>query len=404
MASLLIDYENIIKPNNLYRLQEKIKPITHSKHNIGIVLVIKERQLQILKKLPKGEVRVMYINSQEFVDSIQGYAYLIYDKKRKICEIMGIQGFILANVLDSVISGIPNDVTLWVGVSMKNKDIELITEDYVKTGFNNPYICKQSPLGYNYPYYGLCMSRRNDITDDVSSVNDVKYVLEQFRDDLEFCTLTAKFSHKTIKYLRKFSNRGSTVNQDGSISQKEIAGKFITDETNENNVFELKLDKQSFISGVEEGVDVAKGLYNFHTHPQEAYDRHNVKLGWPSAQDYIGFLLSSITNSTILHTVISVEGVYIISIREYWVNKKQGMGGDIVEFINKNCNKRYKPSRTIRWYVDTINSASYQGFPIFKVQYISWDNIKDTFSVSFTKKGNNCFAKEETINNYNNFH
>jgi hypothetical protein len=403
MASLLIDYEKIIKPNNLSRLQSKIKPIPHSKYNIGVVLVVRESQLQILKKIPRGKSRVMYINRGEFVDTIEGYAYLIYDKKRKICEIMGIKGFVLENVLESVISSIPNNVTLCVGISMENKDIEIMTDDYLKSGFNNPYICKQSPLGYNYPYYGLCMSKQNDIIHDSPAVNDVKYVLKQFKDDLEYCKITCKFSLKTIKYLRKFYNRGSTINSDGSISQKEIAGKFIKGDTDENQVFELKLDKQSLIFGLEESVDIVKGLYNFHTHPQEAYDRHNIKLGWPSAQDYIGFLLSSITHSTILHAVISVEGVYIISIQEYWVNKKQGMGKDIVDFINKKCNKRYRPDRTIPWYLNTINSASYKGFPIFKVQYIQWANIKDTFSVSFTKKGNNCFVKDKTFN-YNNFY
>jgi hypothetical protein len=404
MVSLLIDYEKIIKPNNLSNLHEKIKPIPHSKYNIGVVLVVQESQLQILKKIPRGKLRVMYINRKEFVDTIEGYAYLIYDKKRKICEIMGIQGFVLENVLESVISSIPNNVTLCVGISMKNKDIELITDDYLKSGFNNPYICKQSPLGYNYPYYGLCMSKQNDIIHDNSAVNEVKYVLKQFKDDLQCCTITSKFSPKTIKYLRKFYNRGSTINSDGSISQKEIAGRFITGYMDENQVFELKLDKQSLIFGLEEGVDIVKGLYNFHTHPQEAYNRHRIKLGWPSAQDYIGFLLSSITHSTILHAVISVEGVYIISIQEYWVNKKQDMGKDIVDFINKKYNKRRRPDRTIPWYLNSINSESYKGFPIFKVQYIEWGNIKDTFSVSFTKKGTNCFVKDKTFSNYNNFY
>ena len=55
-------------------------------------------------------------------------------------------------------------------------------------------------------------------------------------------------------------------------------------------------------------------MYNFHSHPRNAYKKYNVKLGWPSGQDYIGFLLASIEDGTIFHMVITIEGIYIITL------------------------------------------------------------------------------------------
>ena len=65
----------------------------------------------------------------------------------------------------------------------------------------------------------------------------------------------------------------------------------------------------SLISGIEEEVDAVLNRYNFHTHPREAYIRNNVVKGWPSAQDYLGFI--DLDGNTIFHSVITLEGVYI---------------------------------------------------------------------------------------------
>ena len=53
--------------------------------------------------------------------------------------------------------------------------------------------------------------------------------------------------------------------------------------------------------------------FTFHTHPSEAYLRHNLSLGWPSTQDYITSVYSMI-NGCAAHFVISKEGVYVISL------------------------------------------------------------------------------------------
>ena len=64
------------------------------------------------------------------------------------------------------------------------------------------------------------------------------------------------------------------------------------------------------------------GMYNFHSHPREAYETANVKFGWPSAQDYVGFLMAFLEDGTVMHLVTTIEGMYIMSMSEYCLENK----------------------------------------------------------------------------------
>lgn len=401
MASLLIDFDNIIKSSKLSLLETRIKPIPETKFSLGLVLVVPQDDITALETIPKGKERVQYLNSFNFVKNISGYSYLIYDKKKKVCEIIGMKGSILPKVMESVLSSIPNDVTLWIGVSLDDPNLHLLIHDYVISGFHDPYICTTSPLGFTFNDYSLCMLRQNDIIDN-NAINDIKYVLSQFLTEREgHCTLTAKLSNTSIKYMQQLSKIGSTLNKDGVITQKEIAGKMITGQISKDLVHDLEVDRNSIVSGEEEGVEVIGGLYNFHSHPLEAYKRHNVKLGWPSAQDYIGFLSSCIKFDTILHIVVSIEGFYVISLSNYWVNKKDKLDNSVITFVSEKYDIGYKKGQTSIWYVHTVNKIAYEGYPVFLVQYFPWYKANDTFIIPYHKNGVNCFARQSTTEKFN---
>jgi hypothetical protein len=408
MASLLIDFDNIVKPNKLALLESRVQPIPETMSSLGLVLAISQQQYKALEYIPKGKGRVDYINSPEFVKSITGHAYLIYDKKKRVCEIMGIEGAILAQIIQNALSSIPNDVTLWVGIVLEDQNLDVLIEDYIAAGFHDPYICKASPLGFAFNGYGLCMFRQNDIVDknvtnDVTNdvTNEVKYVLTQFiADQKGICTLKARLSDQAIKYLQQVSKIGSTINNDGVITQKELAGKLLAGKLDSDLTYSLDVDRSSVVSGDEEGVEIIGGLYNFHSHPQEAYSRHNVKLGWPSAQDYVGFLGSSIKHDTILHLVVSLEGFYVISLSEYWVKKKEKIDKNVVSFILEKYDYTYKPGKTSTLYARAVNGISYDGFPLFLVQFIPWYEANASFVVPFHKNGVNCFARQSTAEKY----
>lgn len=415
LKDLLIDYNSIIKPHNLTLLNNRINKPDHVSAGVGVVLVVPSRQIELLETIPLGHERVNYINSVEFVNSIEGYAYIIYDNTRKICEIVDVDGPVsmLRHVIESILTNLPNDTTLWVGIDIDDvrySKFKNTLRQYEREGFGNPHICNSSPLGGlrndNNGSYSLCLLKQNDLeTQDSNISNEVNNVLAQYMNDKKgYCVLTTKLSDKTIKYFRKLSNMGSTMNGDGVITQKEIAGILVTTNVDDSLVYDLDVDKTSIVSGDEEGVNIAGGLYNFHSHPKEAYIRNDVKYGWPSAQDYIGFFSSAVEHDTILHIVVAVEGFYVLSVSSHWVNRKDDVDRSCIEFIAKNYDIRYAETddetHTPVWYVNKINNILYENFPLFVVQYVPWSNASATFSTSYYRNGSNCFARESTFKKY----
>ena len=355
-TGLLIDYNNIIEPNInfLGELSQKIKPVPNNDGFIlGLILIIPEDKLDSLKNMEKGKERILYLNNRGFVDDIKGYTYVKYDTKRKICEFIDEQQVYLPLILESILSNFPNNINIYVGISLNHPNFENIVKKYIKNGFQNPFICRESPTGYKYEPYGLCMIRRNDIIDKKQiSVSNVKYVLEQFQNRNNNCHINVKFTNDTINYLKKISSIGSTINKDGTITQKELAGRFIARQPDSKKIFPLDIDKKSVIAGSEEGVSIKQGIFNFHTHPIEAYDRNDVKIAFPSAQDFVGFLNASKVYSTILHSVVSREGIYVISVNKYWVNK---INKAMINFVRKKYVIGGRRSEDVSRYLDIVN-------------------------------------------------
>ena len=100
-----------------------------------------------------------------------------------------------------------------------------------------------------------------------------------------------------------------------------------------NNINVLDINQDKMIEGEEQGVPIVEALYNFHSHPKEAYITNKVNKAWPSAQDYIGFLLAVLEDNTILHIVVSIEGIYIISLSKYYAGNKDKLSPDVSSFI-----------------------------------------------------------------------
>lgn len=398
---IVIDYTNIIKDNKLLLLKKRINPPPNTELDIGLVIVITKEQYEALQNQPKGHKSLEYINTDTFVNSISGYVYFIYDKYKYKCEIIEIKDQIL-QLVESILYSLPNDIFVFVSISLNDKQLSRKIKDFTASGFHDPYISKISPLGFTFTENRLCMTRKNDIIDNElnnSAENDVKYVLKQFRtyNSSNYCKLQAKLSKKAVKYLKSVSKIGSTINKDGVITQKELAGRLVVGVVRKDLVYELEVDRTSIVYGEEEQVDLVGGLYNFHSHPQEAYDRHKQTVGWPSAQDYIVFFESSLLHDTLLHIVASVEGFYVLSLTKHWCNKKNTyIEKQVKKFILDNYNKCSQKDNTIAWYVSTINRITYEGFPIFQVQYISWNNSETIFSCSYKKNGVNCLARQST--------
>ena len=212
---------------------------------------------------------------------------------------------------------------------------------------------------------------------------------------IEYCTIKARLSDNTIIALKKLCEEPE---KNGEHNEKASSMRAIKE--GETNIYTIEINHDDMIRGDEVGVDIVPGLYNFHTHPRNAYKIYNVKLGWPSGQDYIGFLLAFVEDDTIFHIVATLEGIYIISIHKDWfLNKK--FTEKIGDFINKNYTFSYKEGDTIDGYLNKINGIKYNDSDrIFIVKFFPWKKADNVFTISYAKVYDKCFTCEKEKEKY----
>lgn len=367
MEGLLIDYDNVIKPRNLKAVKLLLDKSPKTKHNTGLILILPK---YIISKLKRVKNKLEYIDTEEFTSSIIHYTYLIFDNKT--CDILSPYLYIDV-ILDTIRIGLPHDIVLKINTT----DVTML-KMYLKYGFHNPYFCD----------LGICVSRKNDL-EKYDATPDIKHLL--LYENCEKCRIRLMFDPETIEKMRKMSKHGLTINKNQTITQKELSGIFDL-KSDEDLTHILAINERSIIYGDEEGVDMVRGLYGFHTHPKEAYERNNVINGWPSPQDYIGFISCSLTFGAILHIIISLEGVYIISLSDWWAANKEHIDDTVKDYIDQFdiC----KNNMSISDYISKINITPYKDFPLFYVIYRNWNDIHQKFSISYGKDKKSCLLRD----------
>ena len=403
MVTLTIDFNNIIKIHNLENIKKRVSPIPISKLKLGLILLIPSEQLKILNSQPKGDKRVQYINTLQFINFIQGYAYTTYDDKKNVCELLRKQNIKMEQIVRELIGVFPNNSLIWDSIPIKSLKFKTITQEYIKAGFSDPHISKLTPEGHKLGSYALCMIKVNNNRTQTNNItNQIKYVLEEFARNIKPCQMKVSLTNDSIIFMRDLQRMGGTLNSDGTITQKEIAGNLRCEKVSDNLVHQLSIDHASLITGKEQGVPIVPGLYNFHSHPAEAYEANNVKVGWPSAQDFLGFLRAFIEDNTILHMVASIEGLYVISMNRYWLLNKNKIDKGVGTFILEKYNFCGVKGLTPVYYTQLINKISIKGYPLFVVQYTPWHEADSIFRVEYVKDNKvNCFTRDKTYKYYN---
>ena len=422
-----------------------------------------------------------------------GHCYITWDTKQNICGIWdvclhrpaarGLGSKLMEAILDILSVNLPDDTILWLGIDMRAKIFDTVASLYAKFGFKSPLISGKDPFGNDWnqslPYGFLSMVRNNDYIDpsDInrdSVMTHIKYIRRNFlninrhiigniitdidQDDDTYmdinyrtssCTLNMIFNKSFAKWLKRLSLSASSLNEDGTVTQKEVSSSFFLDNPKEDKdgqiIWEIVRDiKGNKNIGQEESVWIDEARYNFHTHPREAYLSHKVKVGYPSAQDYITFVKMAVydKNKTIFHCVITVEGIYTISIAEFgvanftklqeFILKDNGVG--ITQFINKNLdinkdevqnniqtkqadkkvgiyyevqsnNQIKQAGKNYSDYVNNmriLNDENSIDQPLFHVSFNTWDDIikGEVISIYYPSLYNQCFIKQKTIKNY----
>ena len=318
MPGLLIEVDKIIKYklNNLINVIEKY-PKTNN--TVGVIFIIDDKSFNRLTGM-SSDLKKSYLNSKKFSNSIKYTQFVIYDKKKRIIELRCPVDY-LNEILYALILFAPRDVTIWSGIVLDKR-----SKIFIQSGFSNPYLTDKSPLGYKFNNKGFAFTKKNiplKYIDTKSSQNVVDYIKSQITR--KSCIIYARFTPKAVKYLKNL-NKSFLVMGNKKLSEKELAGSLkVSKVVNINNriIFELSGVPESVQTGAEVEVDAVWSRYNFHTHPKKAYVNHNVTNGWPSSQDYLGFV--QLNNHTIFHTVVTLEGIYIISFTAEWVGKVKNM-------------------------------------------------------------------------------
>lgn len=194
------------------------------------------------------------------------------------------------------------------------------------------------------------------------------------------CTLNLRLGKTTLKTLKEMVYGGNIDNS----GTQEFTGKFYVESI--SKYWKLSIQENTVSTGKDDEVDGDEHPFSFHTHPKETYKKFKVKYAWPSGTDYESIWEMLVTLSGIMHIVASLEGLYVVSLGEEWVNKLS----ELKEMSNKEKKKLlsiYKLPYTSaeeggitpEQYIKVVEDR--KSGKVFEVQYFSWANAEKSFRV-----------------------
>lgn len=421
--------------------------------NFDIFLIIKTNIPNIGEAMYDDETKknTLYQNlietlvlQQEYFQ-IMGFIYLIPIPNKKVLTIWQVQTKffpelplenILENFLEYALLNLPKDTLLWTMFPTNTPYVEQIVRSYAIVGFDKPII---------NVFKHKCVFSLSHINGYIPKKNiDPDYVLREFNaivnntdtsSQNNICSLSLTFNKNFVNWLAKLPQRHTTLNSDGTLSQKEIGGSMLLanlQEYNKQYYWELHLDtKKDFLVGTEEYVNIVNiGRYAFHSHPIEIMElrkKEGLYIGVPSGTDYFSTLKYALSSGDFLifHSIISVEGIYIISINQELCKSPQ-----IIQYINnldptvmkqkimenfewsllaqKYMNQIYPnlnlSQEHIPAYVNIVSNIPTSIFPnmpnvpnmpkIFTLQFYTWSEARAPnfrFTVFYRKTNDMCF-------------
>lgn len=457
----------------------------------ALILVIDSAELAAISS--RGQKLIEVFNSGSGLQTL-GHCFITWDKMKNICGIWdvclhtgqqkgkGLGSLLVDKIIESLATHVSTTTQLWLGVDLQNKQFGKVANLYAKFGFSNPFISYVDPFGKNHkdslPLGFVSLQRPNDYIDPTeinrtSIMAEITYMIMEYlrvayfrladqhsKDNLtklesyklvnkgietemprQSCVLQVYFYHPYAKWLKSLSLSASTLNPDGTVTQKEFSGSFsldnpIVDDQTGTVVWAITKDPTRLITiGDEDTTQIVQSRYNFHTHPLEVYKKWEVQLGYPSGPDYAEYFRAAILNKTVFHSVIAIEGIYTISLGRDWRknlnslykyimgelitvgDEKFNLYGYIREFMEFDKHKFQKDyisnttnpnlNELARRYCDEvtkkINPLSFinpQAKPLFACQFLSWDQIETTkhvLSIPYPTLHDQCFATERSL-------
>lgn len=443
---------------NTNNVNEPYKPLdafSHLKNAYkALILVVPENIDELIDDYVKDPMEednpnvktvTKYLTSSQLFNHTIGHCYIVWDKDQDVCGIwelcihrekgLGLGSIFMETLLDTLTLNIPSTTLLWLIVSLNNSMFRSAVSLYTKYGFDNPFMYKNDPFtknDWNTIGGGVQLTRRNEYIDpeDIQKEearNEVYYIIYEninIRKNLseKFCRINLKYNTSFGRWLSKLPKGNLTLNFDKTLTQKELGGIMTVDnihQIQDTYAWELILDKDyETIIGTEDQVNIVEGRYTFHTHPINTILSRDLVLATPSAKDFSGFLHLALNKNAVFHSVITEEGIYILSLHPMWLTEQnfellkkyppyneivQGMEWNQMGFIqDKNVRTGDLVSRYLK-KVEEQQQKILNGKPIFTVQFLYWSDIflNKYFSVGYPTIHGECFPTERNILQFN---
>jgi hypothetical protein len=398
------------------------------------------------------------LNDEKFLErSILGHAISIQKDSRigiyNVCLHLTNKlgyGSVLFNVILTAINTYydPNttsdksNIKLWLGIRLDNIQFSKLAYLYTMKGFSDPLITSKDMNSNELPFKIVELTKKlhsyvtneDEVFINYAKTMDLYYQAKKSfeKNNLYVCKLRFQFDKSAILNLRLFpyfGDRGITNVYQENL-QREYSGVFHIFNArieNESVVYKLSLETLAenkgikYISGQQENVLLPEGDRTFHTHPIVNYIKYQVLLGTPSGLDFIAFYKNFYKfKNTQFHAVISIEGIYFISLSEnsllnttdltphlddihlekmslnyeYPAVERQfdwKMEGDFDESVIPDAIQKY-----LLWFQKQNKNYN----DLFDIQFIPWKKLqKDTIlEVYYPKLNGHCYCEDEFYN------
>lgn len=304
--------------------------------------------------------------------------------------------------------------TTFLVISIDMKNLEKYCVQLFKDGFKNPVITtkvhstvfKEPKLVFTWdgiPPSSLIIQKKMV---EIS----MKKALRGIRANKTPCDINLQLSEDAIQFLIDQTRHVKQYTFGATKEQREISGEFILDSFSDN-VFKLTINKDSIRTGDKESASYVESFGTFHTHPYDAYEKYDVCIAWPSADDYLAFLYMYGICYSGFHVVSTLEGIYLISLKKYippekvlskyFKNKKSKEnieyqhGVDYPDTEKPYCDiktGKFRKSK-INKYVKGINKKG-----IFNLNFYTWEQCKKPIRLLYAPLGDTCLLSKEQAN------
>ena len=303
----------------------------------------------------------------------------------------------------------------YIAFDIDRPNLETFCTELFKDGLKNPVITTQikgttfKQPKFVFTYDGTPIE---DLGLQMEMVKiSMKNVLRNIRVNQKSCNIMLQFTEDAINFLYSQTRHIKQYNFGGVSEQREISGAFKLvdiDKTSSKNapIFLLDVDEKSVRKGDKESASYIQSFGTFHTHPYDAYDKYNVCIAWPSADDYLSFYYMYGICYAGFHVVSTLEGIYLMSLKRYIApekvlkryskikdNLEYNHGADYPETDGNKCNiKNGKFTRKkIDRYVKIINNKGK-----FNLVFATWDELrKGPIKLRYAPVGQTCLLSNE---------